>query len=289
MSDLIFGVNVSTSAVEGADPVGDALAVEEMGFDFLSSSDHPGSADPNYETWTMLTWIAAATNRIHLAPRVLGVPLRVPAIVAKMSESLDRLAGGRLILGLGAGGSEPELQSLGVPPASPRERFDGLEDALAIIRGLWNEPAFTHEGSVYGTVAAELEPKPARRIPIWLGTFRGRGLAMTGRLADGWIPSLGYASAGELPAMRERVLEAAIDAGREPTDVRCVLNIEIGIAGYCEPDPTTVTGSPEEIVEQLARFVGMGFSGFNLMPDGRARSEQLQRLAEEVIPAVRAA
>jgi alkanesulfonate monooxygenase SsuD/methylene tetrahydromethanopterin reductase-like flavin-dependent oxidoreductase (luciferase family) len=288
VTEFIFGVNVPTSAADGADPVEDARFAERVGFDFISSSDHPGSTSPNFETWTMLTWIAALTSKIHLAPRVLGVPLRSPAMVAKMSESLDRLSGGRLILGMGAGGSEQELRSLGASFASPKERFDGLEDALSIVRGLWREPAFTHTGAAYSTEAAELEPKPARRIPIWLGTFRSRGLAMTGRLADGWIPTLGYASAEELPAMRERVLAGARDAGRHPDDIRCVLNIEIGVTGYCNPDPEMVTGTADEIADQLGSYAAMGFTGFNMIPTGNAIREQLELIAGEVIPAVRA-
>ena len=288
-ADLKFGVNVDTSAQAGADPAGQARFAEELGFDFVSSSDHPGSSAATFETWTMLTWMAANTERIHFAPRVLGMPFRLPAMVAKMSETFDRLSGGRLILGLGAGGSAAELGSFGIPPATPGKRIDALEDAIRIIRGMWSAPGFTHEGAVHRTVAAELEPKPERRIPIWLGTFRPRALALTGRLADGWIPTLGYVSAGELPAMRDRVLAAAREAGRAPEEITCVLNVEIGIGDYCEPEPDVVTGSPEELAEQLAGFAAMGFSAFNFIQAGRSKREQLQRIATEVLPAVRAA
>lgn len=289
MPDLIFGANVSTSAADGADPVADARAAEELGLDFVSSSDHPGFATPNHETWTMLAWIAASTSRIHVATRVLGLPLRRPAMVAKMAATLDRLSGGRLILGLGAGGSDKELRSFGAPEATPKERIDGLEDALRIIRGLWSEPGFSYEGPVHRVVAAELEPKPARPIPIWLGTFGPRALRLTGRHADGWIPTLGYAAAEDLPAMRERVLAGASEAGRDPAQITCVLNVEVALEGYGEPDPDVVGGSPEQIAERLAGFAALGFAGFNLMPAGRAPGEQLQRIAAEVLPAVRAA
>ncbi len=288
MPAVQFGVNVSTTAGEGTDPVADARLAEELGFDFVSSSDHPGFSRPSHETWTMLAWIAASTTRIHVATRVLGVPLRSPAMVAKMSETFDRLSGGRLILGLGAGASEQELCSFGAPPATPRERIDGLQDALRIIRGMWTEAAFTHAGAVYRTDGAELEPKPARRIPIWLGTFGPRALKLTGRLADGWIPSLGYAAAEDLPAMRDRVLAGAREAGRDPDEIACMLNVEVALDGYADPDPDVITGSPEQIAAQLAHFVAIGFAGFNLMPAGREIGEQLRRIAAEVLPAVRA-
>src|SRR5205085_10474575 len=82
-----------------------------------------------------------------------------------------------------------------------------LEEANSIVRGLWSKPAFTIDGAIYRTDGATIEPRPERPIPIWLGTFAPRSLALTGRLADGWIPSLGYASSAELLAMRERVLD----------------------------------------------------------------------------------
>src|SRR5919198_6664926 len=109
MAAIQFGLNISTTADQGADPVGDAKRAEELGFDFVSSSDHPGTSSPNYETWTMLSWIAASTSRIGIATRVLGVPFRPPALLAKMAATLDALSGGRLILGLGGGSGDDEF------------------------------------------------------------------------------------------------------------------------------------------------------------------------------------
>lgn len=79
MNSLTFGVGVSTAAAPDADPIGEALAAERLGFDFVSASDHPSGNDPTYETWTLHTWIAAATTRIAVATRVLSVPFRSPA------------------------------------------------------------------------------------------------------------------------------------------------------------------------------------------------------------------
>src|SRR5437763_16721987 len=129
MSGLVFGLNVSTSAAPGADPVADARRAEQLGFDFVSASDHPFAGHPTFEAWTMLTWIAASTSRIGVATRVLGVPFRRPAMVAKMAETLDRLSGGRLILGLGAGGSDAELAPIGVPVPSPSEKIAAMAEA----------------------------------------------------------------------------------------------------------------------------------------------------------------
>jgi probable F420-dependent oxidoreductase len=288
MSAVQFGLNVSPSAESGADPIADAKRAEELGFDFVSSSDHPCGTDPTHETWTMLCFIAAATSRIRIATRVLGAPYRAPAMVAKMAETLDRLSGGRLILGLGSGSADEEHRAFGLGIRSPREKTQGLEEAVRIIRGLWSEKSFTFTGGLYHTEAAELEPKPEHRIPIWLGTFAPRALAVTGRLADGWIPSLGYAPPDEVTGMRERVLKAAEEAGRDPSEITCAYNMEVAV-GERVDDESVISGPAEAVAERLAGFAELGFSAFNFMPSGPKPDEQAERLAAEVIPAVREA
>ena len=288
MQPLTFGLNVSTSAGPGADPVRDARAAEALGFDFVSASDHPSGSHPTFETWTMLTWICAATERIGVASRVLSIPFRSPALVAKMAESLDRLSGGRLILGLGAGATDHELHGFGLPVPSSRVKIDGLHDALRVIRGLWTEPAFSYRGSVYTTDTATMEPKPARHIPIWLGTFGDRALSVTGRLADGWIPSLGYAPPDKLALMRHKVLAAADSAGRGPEAVTCALNVEIAVVERDDARTEVVVGPVDKLVTRLSEFVALGFNAFNLMPIGDPLVDQIELLASEVLPKVRA-
>ena len=216
MTTLLFGRNISPSAAPGADPVVDARQAEDLGFDFVSAPDHPCGSEPSFETWTMLSWIAAGTSRIRIATRVLGVPYRPPAMVAKMAETFDRLAGGRLILGLGGGSADEEFRAFGLGVPSPRDKVDGMQEAILIARGLWSEPSFTFTGRIYRTAAADIEPKPNRHIPIWLGTYGKRALAVTGRLADGWIPSLGFAPPEQIAPMRECIMSAARAAGRDP-------------------------------------------------------------------------
>jgi len=290
VSGLQFGLNIPTSAAPGTDPVAAAARAEKLGFDFVSANDHPGGTEPNNETWTMLCFIAAATSRIRVATRVLGVPYRNPAMVAKMAETLDRLSGGRLILGLGGGSGDDEHRAFGLGVRSPKDKTEGLEEAIAIIRGLWSEPTFTFKGRLYNTEAAELEPKPTYRIPIWLGTFAPRALAVTGRLADGWIPSLGYAPPAEVVVLRERVLEAAREAGRDPAEITCAYNVDVRPGAPAAGDePTVVSGSPEAITERLAGFLDLGFDALNFMVSGPDADEQTELLAGEVIPALRGA
>jgi len=286
---VLFGVNVSSSAAPGADPVADAVRAEELGFDFVSASDHPCGTDPTFETWTMLTWIAAATSRIRVATRVLGVPYRPPAIVAKMAETLDRLSGGRLVLGLGGGYSDAEFRAFGLGVPTPRDKVDGLAEAITITRGLWSQPAFTFAGRRYRTEAADLEPKPGHHIPIWVGTYGPRALDLTGRLADGWIPSLGFAPPEQIPPMRDRIFAAAAAAGRDPGEITCVYNVPVRVDEQAENRPGVVSGHPAAVAERLAALLGLGFTALNLMPAGPAPDEQVERLATDVIPAVRSA
>lgn len=285
---LLFGVNVSTDVTPTADPVADALRAEELGFDFVSSNDHPAGASANFETWTMLTWMAAATSTIKVASRVLGVPYRSPAMVAKMAETFDRLSQGRLILGLGGGYSDDEFRAFGLDVPSPHEKVQGLEDAIHIARGLWSEPSYTYTGHRHRTQAANLEPKPLHRIPIWLGTYGPRALAVTGRLADGWIPTLELAPPEEIPAMRDKIYSAAEGAGRDPADVRLVYNIDIRMGQASDLPPHVLNGPPEALAETLAGFLSLGFSAINFFPVGPDYKKQVERLAQDVVPKIRA-
>jgi alkanesulfonate monooxygenase SsuD/methylene tetrahydromethanopterin reductase-like flavin-dependent oxidoreductase (luciferase family) len=286
---FLVGINVPTSLSDYPDPVSYARRAEDAGFDFISASDHPCGTHPTFEVWTMLSWIAGATSNINVATRVLGVPYRSPAMVAKMAETLDRLSGGRLILGLGGGSADHEFRAFGLGVPSAREKIDGLEDAVRVIRGLWSENAFTYAGRHHHTEAADLEPKPAHDIPIWLGTFGKRSLAVTGRLADGWIPSLNYAPPEQIPAMRDRIDAAAEAIGRDPREIRFVYNVEVGAADNHGLEAEVIIG-PEAVVERLRELVTeLRMGGINLTPIGGNLDDQLDRLGAEVLPALREA
>jgi len=286
---VMFGLNVDPSTTEDSDPVAAATSAEELGFDFVSVNDHLHGDWARYETWTMLAWMAARTSRIHIASRVLAVPYRHPAVLAKMAETFDRLSNGRLILGMGGGYSDEEFSAFGLGVPSPRDKIDGLEEAIHIVRGLWSEPTLTFQGRLYRTKEAQLEPKPARHIPIWLGTYGNRALALTGRLADGWIPTLELAPPERIPAMRDRILSAAEGAGRDLSEITAVYNLDVRVGGNTDSPDYVVDGTPEAITDRLLDFVKLGFSAFNLAPFGPGPQEQAERLGREVIPRIRAA
>jgi alkanesulfonate monooxygenase SsuD/methylene tetrahydromethanopterin reductase-like flavin-dependent oxidoreductase (luciferase family) len=285
---LILGLNLSTSAATSADAVAGALEAERLGFDFVSANDHPMGGSPTHELWTLLAWVAARTSTITVASRVLGMPYRNPAVLAKMAASLQTLSRGRLILGVGGGSSDEGIAAAGVGALTSRAKTDGLEDALRIIRGLWSEPGFSYQGVVHSVRDATIEPRPSEPIPIWTGTYGPRGLALTGELADGWIPSLELVPPERARETRERILDAAVRAGRAPEAIACVYNLEVRI-GARDPDESVVSGEPSEIVERLLGFVELGFSGMNFIVGGPDGGEQRRRLAIEVLPALRAA
>lgn len=237
----------------------------------------------------MLTWVAAHTSRIGIATRVLGVPFRRPAMVAKTAASLDLLTGGRFVLGLGAGHSDQEIRALGGPVPSARDKIDDLADAVRVIRGALATPAFTHHGRNLSVHDLELEPKPAHPIPIWLGTFGPRALAVTGQLADGWIPSHSHAPPETIPAMRRRIDRAAESTGRDPSAVRGIYNVVVRVDPDTTPTDTLVAGTPTRVTDLLRSFVDLGFTGINIMPTGPDRIDQLHRIANDVLPALRTA
>ena len=286
MSRLLVGLNLSTSAAAGADPAADALEAERLGFDFVSANDHPIGSSPTHELWTLLAWVAARTSTIKVASRVLGVPYRNPAIVAKMAASLQTLSGGRLILGIGGGSSDEGIAAVGAGELSAGEKIDRLEDALRIVRGLWSEPVVSYEGSVHALRQARIEPRPSEPIPIWTGTYGRRGLALTGELADGWIPSLDIAPPERARVMREGIVRAAEGAGRPADAIACIYNLEVRV-GAVDPNASVVSGEPARIVERLLGFVELGFVGMNFIPSGPDPREQRERLGSEVLPMLR--
>lgn len=284
---LRYSVTVIPSVSGRSDPVGEARHAEALGFDLVTVWDHLHGDRPSYETWTLLTWIAASTSRISVGTNVLGLPYRDPVVTAKMAETLDRLSGGRLVLGLGAGGNDREFEAFGLPVRSPEEKIEALEEAITIIRGVWFAPAFNFEGRHYRTVGAEVEPKPARPIPIWLGTYGRKALELTGRMADGWLPSMSYAPPDVAREKLKVVKEAAERAGRDPGTLTYAYNVSVRVGGDPAPDPDRmVAGEPPAVAERLAGLASDGFTCFNVWLSGD-RAEQRERLANEVLPAVR--
>lgn len=299
-SKLSFGVNLSLALSHAFHHhlIAQAREAEAFGFDLVTvHPDHPGATaqfgeDASLETWTALSWIAAQTTTIQVAPCILALPYRHPALIAKMAETFDRLSGGRLILALGAGGVDQNSEAFGLARRSASEKIEALEEAIDIIQGLWSQSQFSFQGKHFTVHEATLEPKPVRRIPIWLGGHGKRLLDLVGRKADGWLPTLHFLvqvlgrEPEHLFAMRASVRQAALAAGRDPETITSACNVAVLVSERAEKRQGQIVGGPLAIVEQLQAFLDQGFTFLNFWTSGD-ESRQWERLAQEIIPALR--
>ena len=174
---------------------------------------------------SLLAAIAVRTHRITLFPDVANMQLRPAALVAKAAATIDILSGGRFELGLGAGGFSQAVHAYGGPTWAPGQAVSALEEAIQVIRLLWSgQHGIRFEGKFHHLDGAHSGPVPAHPMGIWLGAYGPRMLSLVGRLADGWVPSLGYLKPPDIAAANERIDEAARSAGRDPRAIRRVVN-----------------------------------------------------------------
>lgn len=282
---LLFGAFVTPSARAPHRLIALASLCERAGLDLLTVQDHP--YHPEFlEAWTLLSYLAARTERIRVALNVANLPLRQPAVLARAVASLDRLTHGRVELGLGAGYFWDAIEALGGPRRRPREAVTALREAIDIIRGLWDIHAtqpLTVEGTSYRVEGARRGPAPAHRIELWVGGYRPRMLRLIGEKADGWLPSLAYLeSLDDLRIGNQLIDEAAAASGRSPTAIRRLLNIH----GRFHPERRGfLVGPVSQWVEELAELaLTYGVSAFILASDERS---VLERFTREVAPRVR--
>jgi len=269
---LAFGTFITPGNNPPNAPVELALLSEQLGYDLVAFQDHP--YQPRFhDTWTLMTWVAAHTERIHISADVINIPLRPPAVVARAAASLDLLSGGRYELALGAGGFWDAIAAMGGRRLEPGQAVQALEEAIDVIRGIWNVEDRTPlrvPGEFYHLDGAKRGPAPAHDIPIWLGALKPRMLRLIGRKADGWLPSLGRLEPGDIAAANATIDEAAQDAGRAPSDVRRLVNVP-----------------PSLPVEELTTLaVEHGFATFIVAADD---PDALRHFAAETAQAVREA
>jgi alkanesulfonate monooxygenase SsuD/methylene tetrahydromethanopterin reductase-like flavin-dependent oxidoreductase (luciferase family) len=268
---LRFGTFVGPTNFPPSRPVELAQLSERLGFDFVTFQDHPylsGSLD----TWTLLAWVAARTERIGVSGNVLNLPLRQPpAVLARAAASLDLLSGGRVSLGLGAGFFWDAVQAIGGRRLTPLQGVAALGEAIDIIRGVWavDTPGGVDvSGEFYSVHGAERGPAPTHEIPIWIGAHKPKMQALVGRKADGWLPSLPVMEPGGLSNGNAIIDTAARAAGRDPREIIRLLNIFAG----------------QQTAEALAQLaVEDGVSIFILASDD---PDVIERFAGETIPAI---
>jgi alkanesulfonate monooxygenase SsuD/methylene tetrahydromethanopterin reductase-like flavin-dependent oxidoreductase (luciferase family) len=266
---------------------------DEAGLPYVGIQDHPYQGH-FVETFSLVATLLAETRRISFFTDVANLPLRLPAVLAKAAATLDVLSGGRFELGLGAGGLPDQIASVGGPRRSPGESVEALEEAIDVIRLMWSdERIVSFEGHHYRLDDAHPGPRPVHPMGIWLGAFKPRMIRLVGRKADGWLPSLGVLSRDEMRAGNQLIDETAEGAGRDPRQIRRLLNLQ-GIIGERRTPPSgrlpvgyllgePLAGPPEWWAETLLGFAADGFDTLVFWPVDPSPA-QVELLAAEVVP-----
>ncbi|MCP9986021.1 LLM class F420-dependent oxidoreductase [Streptomyces sudanensis] len=259
-----------------------AKATEDLGFDAFFRSDHylhmgsvtglPGPTD----AWITLAGLARETRRIRLGTLMTAATFRLPGVLAIQVAQVDRMSGGRVELGLGAGWYEAEHTAYGIP--FPKEKFGRLEEQLAIVTGLWGTETgktFSYEGRHYRLTDSPALPKPAQpRVPILIG---GLGATRTPRLAARYADefNIPFTSLADTERQFGRVRAAAEEAGRDADGlvysnalVVCVGKDDAEVARRAaaigrdvdELKENGLAGSPAEVVDKIGRYAELGSS-----------------------------
>ncbi|QIM22688.1 LLM class F420-dependent oxidoreductase [Phycicoccus sp. HDW14] len=261
-----------------------ARAAEDLGYDAFFRSDHylhmSGDGGPGpTDAWTTLAGLARDTRRIRLGTLVTSATFRLPGPLAVTVAGVDQMSGGRVELGLGAGWFEAEHRAFGIPFPPLRERFDRLEEQLAVITGMWSAPpgsTYEHDGShypVHGSPAL-VHPVQDGGVPIVVG---GSGKRRTPSLAARYAAEFNvpFASPTETGALFEQVDAVCEEHGRDPlslvhsaAQVLCVGADDAAVRRRAEAigrEPgelreNGLAGTPEEVRDRLGRFAEAGAS-----------------------------
>ncbi len=284
---LQFGLSV-TPETTALDEIQHLVgAAEETGLDLVAIQDHP--YQPRFvDTWTLIAFLAARTSRVRFFPDVADLGMRPPAMLAKAAASLDRLSGGRVELGLGAGAFWDAIAAMGGPRRTPAEALEATEEAIQLIRLAWGTgQGVTFEGRHYHLRGYHPGPTPAHPISIWLGALKPRMLGLTGRLADGWVSPLNiYLPPEQVPAAQALIDEAARGVGRAPAEIRRIYNV-VGAIEADAPGHDGLYGSVDTWATTLSRWATeLGFDTLIFWPR-TAPPEQVRRFALQVAPATR--
>ena len=286
---LEFGYFLVPHAAEPEEVLETAALADRLGYDLLGIQDHPYQR-AHFDTLALLGVILARTERVRVFQAVGNLPLRPPAVFAKAAATLDLLSGGRFEAGLGAGGFLKPAHAMGAPELTPGESLEALDEAVTILRESWNgAPALRFEGRHYRLDGMRPGPAPAHPIAIWLGA--AKPLALTGRVADGWVaPMMVYVPPAEMSEAQELIDDAARDAGRDPRTIRRIYIVS-GTFSDAAPAPAddrdkAIVGPPDHWAEVLTHLtLDIGLDTFLLAapPD----PDTLRTFIEEVAPRVR--
>jgi alkanesulfonate monooxygenase SsuD/methylene tetrahydromethanopterin reductase-like flavin-dependent oxidoreductase (luciferase family) len=271
-----------------------ARAVEDAGFDSVWVGDHllydlPGGGTRGpWEAWTSLAALAVATHRVEIGPLVASTSFHAPAMLAKQAATVDAISDGRLILGLGAGWNEREYRAFGFPYDHRVSRF---EEAFTVIRTLLRNGHADFAGTYYRVENCVLDPGPVRPggPPLMLGSIGPRMMRIGLPHADAW--NVWWSDYGNTPdgfaAVKARVDEAAVQAGRRPADISSTAAVLVGLPGgrgrvmgeNAKPAVRPVPGSPHELAAHIVAMADAGADHLQLVVDPITQ-DSVKRLAD---------
>lgn len=282
---ITFGLSLYPSVDQLNETRQLAQAADAAGLDYLAIQDH--AYNPEFlDAWTLITYLAAETERITFVPDVADLQLRPPTILAKAAASLSILSGGRIVLGVGGGASAGGIAAMGGTRRSGPEMIAFTEEALQFMRTALAGGVVEFRSDQHAVEGYEAGPVPASPVPLWLGSNGPRMLAVTGRSSDGWASPLStYVSPAAVPSRQQLIDDAARLAGRDPAEVRRIYNV-VGAIGS-DRGGSGLTGDVDSWVKTLTDWsVDLGFDTFIFWPMTQPLA-QLDVFAREVVPAVR--
>jgi alkanesulfonate monooxygenase SsuD/methylene tetrahydromethanopterin reductase-like flavin-dependent oxidoreductase (luciferase family) len=246
------------------------------------------------EGWTGLTYLAALNPDFLWGHAVICQSFRNPALLAKMSATVQFMSGGRFILGMGAGWHEEEYNAYGYPFPSAGQRVEELDETMQIVKALWTEKQATFEGKHYQVRDAYCEPKPDPLPMVMIGGAKPKMLRLIARHADWW--NVSWTPIEDYRQQVEESERACEDEGRDPSTLRrtwfggCAVGstekeVEELSGGRLKAGPAFV-GTPQQVIDQMAPFVELGVDYFMLGCGGFPNLTTLELLASEVLPAL---
>jgi alkanesulfonate monooxygenase SsuD/methylene tetrahydromethanopterin reductase-like flavin-dependent oxidoreductase (luciferase family) len=293
---VLFGLGLEAGVQQVDEMLRHARLADDAGLDLFSVGDHPYFAE-RLDAYAALSFVLGATSNITGAVIMTNLLSRPAPILARTVTGLSAISGGRVVLGMGAGGMWEEIVALGVPRLSPGARIRALEEAIVVVRALSGGGSpVTFDGEFFQVTG--LTPAAAPTPPIWIGSLGPKALAVTGRHADGWIPGhLADWRSRQVSESRPIVDEAAAAVGRSPTEVETIYQVSGRLIR--EPLPQTrddegrwtgggVTQWVEELTFAVLEHAAAAF--IYLLPPGESISDSTLNLwSHEVVPAVREA
>lgn len=292
---LWFGLGVEAGVTDVPDLIRHVSRADRGGLDLVTLSDHPYFPD-RVDAYAALGFILGHTTKISAAVNVTNVPSRPAPMLARTVSGLSALSGGRVVLGIGAGGLWDDIAKLGLRTLAPGDAVRAMEEAILIVRALTGgatEPVF-FDGEFYQVAGAI--PAAAPTPPIWTGSLGPKSLTVTGKLADGWIPGHAADWLSQRYAQSRPVIdEAAKETGRHPEDIATIYNFP----GRITETPTRhprgedgrwVGGSVDQWISELTGAVlEHRAGGFTYFPTSANTDRASDLWTAEIVPAVREA